>query len=53
VKKKAVGTGRTKLGAIIGDNVHTGVNTSIYPGRKLWPNTTTLPGTAVHSDIVD
>ena len=46
-----IDTGRTKFGAIIGDGVHTGINTSIYPGRKLWPHTTTRPGDIVQSDI--
>lgn len=46
-----VDTGRRKLGAIIGDDVHTGVNTSIYPGRKMWPGTSTLPGQVVDTDI--
>ena len=48
---KLVDTGRRKFGAIIGDGVHTGINTSIYPGRKLWPGTTTLPGAIVQHDI--
>ena len=51
VKGTLVDTGRRKLGAIVADNVHTGINTSIYPGRKLWPGTSTLPGTAVTRDI--
>ena len=46
-----VDTGRCKFGAIIGDGVHTGINTSIYPGRKLGPNTSTLPGEVVSKDI--
>ena len=50
VKGVLVDTGRRKLGAIIGDNVHTGINTSIYPGRKLWPGTSTLPGEVVQRD---
>ncbi|MBW2987944.1 glucose-1-phosphate thymidylyltransferase [Candidatus Woesearchaeota archaeon] len=45
-----VDTGRRKFGTIIGDSVHTGINTSIYPGRKLWPNTTTRPGEIVAED---
>ena len=45
-------TGRKKLGVIIGDGVHTGINTSFYPGRKLWPHATTLPGQVVKEDIV-
>jgi len=45
-------TTRTKLGAFIGDDVHTGVHTSIYPGRKLWPGTATLPGEVVKEDLI-
>ena len=50
VKGEMVDTDKRKLGAIIGDGVHTGINTSIYPGRKLWPNTQTLPGEIVKKD---
>jgi bifunctional UDP-N-acetylglucosamine pyrophosphorylase/glucosamine-1-phosphate N-acetyltransferase len=46
-----VDTGRRKLGAIVGDGVHTGINTSIYPGRKLFPNTSTRPGEIVRHDL--
>ncbi len=45
-------TGRRKLGTIIGDKVHTGINTSIYPGRKIWPHLTTLPGAIVDRDLI-
>lgn len=47
-----VSTGREKLGAIIADNVKIGINTSIYPGRKIWPGKTTLPGEIVKKDII-
>ena len=47
-----VDTGRRKLGAIVGDGVHTGIHTSIYPGRKLWPKTATMPGAIVDKDIL-
>lgn len=47
-----VDTNRRKFGAIIGDRVHTGIHTSIYPGRKLWPNTTTRPGAIVQRDVL-
>ena len=50
VKDELVDTGRRKIGAIIGDHVHTGINTSLYPGRKLWPHTSTLPGEVVSRD---
>jgi bifunctional UDP-N-acetylglucosamine pyrophosphorylase/glucosamine-1-phosphate N-acetyltransferase len=52
VEGRMVDTGRRKLGAIIGDGVHTGIHTSIYPGRKFWPKTSTLPGAIVDKDIV-
>ncbi|MBI3119001.1 MAG: NTP transferase domain-containing protein [Candidatus Hydrogenedentes bacterium] len=53
VKGELVDTGRRKLGAILGDHVHTGINTSLYPGRKLWPNTSTRPGQIVDQDILE
>ena len=46
-----VDSGRRKLGAIIADNVHTGIHTSIYPGRKIFPNKATMPGEVVKKDI--
>jgi UDP-N-acetylglucosamine diphosphorylase / glucose-1-phosphate thymidylyltransferase / UDP-N-acetylgalactosamine diphosphorylase / glucosamine-1-phosphate N-acetyltransferase / galactosamine-1-phosphate N-acetyltransferase len=51
IKGALVDTGRRKLGAIIGDGVHTGINTCLYPGRKLWPGTSTRPGETVLRDI--
>ncbi len=50
VKGKPVDTDRRKLGAIIADEVHTGINTTIYPGRKIWPGLGTLPGEIVDKD---
>ena len=47
-----VDTGRRKLGAFIGDKVNTGIHTSIYPGRKIWPNKSTLPGEVVSKDVL-
>lgn len=51
VRGELVDTGRRKLGAILGDHVHTGINTSIYPGRNIWPHKNTLPGSVVRFDI--
>ena len=51
VKGALVSTQRRKLGAILGDNVHTGIHTTIYPGRKIWPGKNTLPGEIVRKDI--
>ena len=46
-----VDTGRRKFGTVVGDQVHTGIHTSIYPGRKLWPGTSTRPGEIVQRDL--
>jgi bifunctional UDP-N-acetylglucosamine pyrophosphorylase/glucosamine-1-phosphate N-acetyltransferase len=51
VKEELVNTKRTKFGTVMGDNVKTGIYTIIYPGRKIWPNKTTLPGEKVEKDI--
>jgi len=51
VKGNLVDTQRNNLGALIGDNVKIGVGTLINPGRKIWPNKTTLPGLIVKDDI--
>jgi UDP-N-acetylglucosamine diphosphorylase/glucosamine-1-phosphate N-acetyltransferase len=52
IKGELINTGRFKLGAIIGDGVQTGIHTSILPGRKLWPSTSTRPGEIIERDIV-
>jgi len=53
VNGQKVDSGRRKLGAFMGDNVKTGIHTSIYPGRKIWPNLGTLPGEIVTADKVE
>jgi NDP-sugar pyrophosphorylase family protein len=52
VKDTVVNTERHKLGVVIGDGVHTGINTCIYPGRKIWPNKHTLPAEVVSKDKI-
>lgn len=52
VEGQLIDTGRRKFGAIIGDGVHTGIHTSIYPGRKIWPGLTTRPADIVDRDLV-
>ncbi len=47
-----IDTGRRKFGAIVGDGAKTGIHTSIYPGRKIWPGKTTVPGEVVRKDVV-
>lgn len=52
VKGRLVDTERIKFGAVIGDGVRTGVNTSIYPGRKIGPGRVTMPNAVVDRDLV-
>ena len=52
VKGASVNTERRKLGTVMGDSVHTGINTCIYPGRKIWPGKHTLPAEVVAKDKV-
>ena len=47
----SIDTGRRKFGTVFGDDVHTGIHTSIYPGRKIWAHKSTLPGDVVKKDI--
>ena len=50
VGKKKVESGRRKVGAFIGDHARLAISTSIYPGRKIAANGTTLPGEVVKED---
>ncbi|MBI2141635.1 NTP transferase domain-containing protein [Candidatus Woesearchaeota archaeon] len=50
-KGELISTERRKFGTIMGDRAKTGVHTSIYPGRKIWPGKTTLPGEVVRKDV--
>jgi len=47
-----VNTGRVKLGAIIGDGVRTGVNTSLEAGVKIGIARTTAPGSVISKDLL-
>lgn len=50
INGKEVDTGRYKFGAIIGDEVKTGVNSAIYPGAKIYSKVWLLPGEVVTID---
>jgi len=52
VKEKAIDTDRNKLGVVIGDNAKLGINTSIYPGRKIWANKHTIPNEVIEKDKI-
>ncbi len=50
VNGELVDTGKRKFGTVMGDNSKTGINTTIYPGRKIWNDVSTLPGEIVKKD---
>ncbi|MFZ2471155.1 MAG: bifunctional sugar-1-phosphate nucleotidylyltransferase/acetyltransferase [Methanothrix sp.] len=51
VKGERVDSGRRKLGVIMGDDVMTGINTSIYPGTVIQSGFRGLPA-AIHKGLV-
>ncbi|QLG47464.1 bifunctional sugar-1-phosphate nucleotidylyltransferase/acetyltransferase [Natrinema halophilum] len=50
VKGDRVSTGRRKFGVVAGDEVKTGINSSLSPGLKLGPGAMTRPGETVDRD---
>jgi len=51
IKGKLEDSGRHKLGAIIGHGVKTGINVSIYPGRKIGSGSFIGPGAIVDRNV--
>lgn len=51
IKGKLENSGRHKLGAIIGHGVKTGINVSIYPGRKIGSHSLIGPGVVVDKNV--
>jgi bifunctional UDP-N-acetylglucosamine pyrophosphorylase/glucosamine-1-phosphate N-acetyltransferase len=51
VKDVAVDSGRTKLGAVLGDNVKAGINALFMPGVKVGNNSWVGPGVIVSRDL--
>ena len=51
VKDKLVDTGRRKLGAVLGDNVKTGINALFMPGVKVGANSWIGPNFMVERDL--
>ncbi|PGF15071.1 glucose-1-phosphate thymidylyltransferase [Natrinema sp. CBA1119] len=50
VKGERVSTGRRKFGVVAGDEVKTGINTSLTPGLRLETGATSRPGETVERD---
>jgi UDP-N-acetylglucosamine diphosphorylase / glucose-1-phosphate thymidylyltransferase / UDP-N-acetylgalactosamine diphosphorylase / glucosamine-1-phosphate N-acetyltransferase / galactosamine-1-phosphate N-acetyltransferase len=51
VRGALVNSGRRKLGAILGDEVRTGINVSIFPGVKIGPGSWLGPSAIVEKDV--
>jgi bifunctional UDP-N-acetylglucosamine pyrophosphorylase/glucosamine-1-phosphate N-acetyltransferase len=51
VKDKVVDSGRTKLGAVLGDGVKAGINALFMPGVKVGCNSWIGPNVVVHRDV--
>ncbi len=51
VKRDWVNTGRKKFGAVLGDNVRTGINVSIFPGVKIGAGSWLGPGAVIDRDV--
>lgn len=51
INDKIMSSKRIKLGAIIGDNVKTGINTSILPGTVIYPYTRINAGEIVKHEV--
>ncbi|MEM2281699.1 MAG: sugar phosphate nucleotidyltransferase, partial [Candidatus Bathyarchaeia archaeon] len=51
VRDRLVDTGKTKLGAVLGDNVKTGINALFMPGVKVGNNCWIGPNVIVHRDV--
>ena len=51
VKGKVVDTGRRKLGAILGDDVKTGISALLMPGVKVGTNSWIGANSTVHRDV--
>ncbi|MCG3215769.1 MAG: NTP transferase domain-containing protein [Candidatus Heimdallarchaeota archaeon] len=50
INGEIIKTGLRKLGAIIGDDCELGVNTMIFPGRKIASKSIITPGTTIKED---
>lgn len=51
IKNQMIDSGRRKLGAIIGDSVKTGINSSFSPGVKVGHNSTIGSGVLLYDDV--
>lgn len=51
IKDEKVDSGRRKLGSVVGDNVKFGVNVTVMPGKRIWPNLLIPPCITIKDDV--
>ena len=51
IKDEKIDSGKRKLGCIVGDNVKFGVNVTVMPGKKIWPNLLIPPCITIKDDL--
>ena len=51
IKGRPQSTGRKKLGTIMGDDVHTGINVTIFPGVCIGSGSWIWPGATISKDV--
>jgi bifunctional UDP-N-acetylglucosamine pyrophosphorylase/glucosamine-1-phosphate N-acetyltransferase len=51
IKGRPQSTGRKKLGAIMGDGVHTGINVTLFPGVCIGSGSLIWPGAIISRDV--
>ena len=51
IKDEKIDSRKRKLGCIVGDNVKFGVNVTVMPGKKIWPNLLIPPCIIVKDDV--
>jgi len=51
ISGKLIDSGKRKLGAVLGDEVQTGINASIMPGVKIGSHSLIDPGVTVYRDV--
>jgi len=51
INDQRIDTGKQKLGGLVGDNVKFGVNVTVMPGKRIWPNLLVPPCMTVTEDI--
>jgi UDP-N-acetylglucosamine diphosphorylase / glucose-1-phosphate thymidylyltransferase / UDP-N-acetylgalactosamine diphosphorylase / glucosamine-1-phosphate N-acetyltransferase / galactosamine-1-phosphate N-acetyltransferase len=53
INGRRVDSGHRKLGALVGDDVKFGVNVTVMPGKRIWPNILVPPCSTIKDDLME